>query len=64
MSGLTLQQAREMYGMLDVAQQALIADAFAEAFKARLVVGMTPQELQDASDAAFVDAMKKIGGTA
>ena len=61
---MTLEHARQFYAALDKAQQAKLADAFAEAFKARLIDGMTAEELQAASDDAFIDAAKALGGTA
>ena len=64
MSALTLQEARNLYAKLDAAQRAQLADAFAEAFKTRLSDGMTPEDLESASDASFIDAVRAIGGNA
>lgn len=59
---ITLAEARAYYEKLDAVQRHLLADAFSEAFKAKLRDGMSADELQDAADAAFIDAVRAISG--
>ena len=60
----TLTQARAFYESLDPVQRHLMNNAFSDAFKAKLRDDMTPAELQDASDAAFIEAMRALSGNA